>query len=74
MFNEQNEISGDLRDEYEAIQAADADNTDLLAEAPEADPITPEEEEGHFAEWCRRNGVTIEDMADAQEAIEYEEH
>jgi len=36
--------------------------------------MTPEEEEGFFSEWCRRNGVTVEDMAEAQELIEFEEH
>jgi hypothetical protein len=67
-FNDNLEIGGDLQDEYKAIQEAE-----LLAEAPEPEPMTPADEEGFYAEWCYDNGVTPEEMALAQEMIEFEE-
>ena len=68
MFNEQNEIQGDLRDEYQEIQ-----EQELLAGAPEPGELSPEDEAEWFAQWCHDNGVTPEEMAEAQEAIEFEE-
>lgn len=49
-MNEQNEIGGDLQDEYNAIQHAIAKGTELLSEEPTYD-LTDDDLEGWYQEW-----------------------
>jgi len=62
-MNEQNEINGDLRDEYLALQAADAAEADECnRDAPEAPPLTSEELDDWYQTWAREVAADVPDL------------
>jgi hypothetical protein len=65
MFNEKNEIMGDLLDE---IAEAELDFPDP---EPEVDPADDAEMEAHFQDWLRRN-VDPDELAAAQSIREWD--
>jgi hypothetical protein len=67
MFNEKNEIMGDLLDE---IAEAELDFAD--PREPDPDPASDEAMEAHYRDWCRREGITPEEQAEADSIREWD--
>jgi hypothetical protein len=69
-MNEQNEINGDLRDEYLALQAADAaEAEECNREAPEPAPLTSEELDDWYQTWAQEEAARVPNLVpDGEEA------
>lgn len=71
MFNERNEIMGDLLDEI-AEAELDAEPREADPREPEVDPASDAAMEAHYQDWCRREGITAEEQAEADSIREWD--
>lgn len=56
MFNEQNEIRGDEREDLQRWLEEEAEREEANRLAPEPEPLTDEEIDAWHLDWCERHG------------------